>query len=498
MIGQLAVRSLTAHPVRSAVLAAGFGVGVAVMAILLGIAEIVLEQSRAPALVGGGDVLITLAPQVPGRLVLAGTLQAETLRRQIRVAAPSHTTTLYLFKEETTEARLKPGTTNGDASAARLKPGTTYGDASAVRVQARGGIPSLERALGDPETSGIAAWRDSADDVAWTSDAPENTLRYIDRFHPVPDVAAWSSSWAEWLYFNGRSGEARFYLTFLAGPVQADGRRSAGVRLQLDRNGKVETFAEGQPITEAEALRAPDLTIGASSVRLEGMRYRIRLDLRDANGRRVQGELVLEASAGRLIPPIEISGIGGWRTGYVVPVMSGSLSGSLDVDGETVSLADGTGYHDHNWGFWQGVSWQWGQVQHEDLSLLYGRVFPPPEAADPERIPGFVGVLGPEGPLGYTSSVRITETNDAEGRPQRIVVQAGDETVNVTMTLNVESAVVTRSTGSGPLASGLDFLQLRGIYTVTGRAGGRSIGFTGPGSAETFRGATEAPARAAP
>ena len=49
------------------------------------------------------------------------------------------------------------------------------------------------------------------------------------------------------------------------------------------------------------------------------------------------------------------------------------------------SLAGGTGYHDHNWGFWQGVSWQWGQVQHGDLSLLYGRVFPPREAADPER-----------------------------------------------------------------------------------------------------------------
>ena len=31
MIGRLALRSLTAHPVRSAVLAAGFGVGVAVM-----------------------------------------------------------------------------------------------------------------------------------------------------------------------------------------------------------------------------------------------------------------------------------------------------------------------------------------------------------------------------------------------------------------------------------------------------------------------------------
>ena len=43
MIGRLALRSLTAHPVRSAVLAAGFGVGVAVMAILLGVADVVLD-----------------------------------------------------------------------------------------------------------------------------------------------------------------------------------------------------------------------------------------------------------------------------------------------------------------------------------------------------------------------------------------------------------------------------------------------------------------------
>ncbi len=74
MIGRLAVRSLTAHPVRSAVLAAGFGVGVAVMAILLGVAEIVLQQSRAPALVGGGGVVIRLAPQVPARLLLSGSI----------------------------------------------------------------------------------------------------------------------------------------------------------------------------------------------------------------------------------------------------------------------------------------------------------------------------------------------------------------------------------------------------------------------------------------
>src|SRR5687768_910700 len=188
MIGRLAFRSLTAHPIRSAVLAAGFGVGVAVMGILLGVAEVVLDQAQAPALVGGGDVVIRMNPQVPARLVLAGTLQADALRDRVRVAAPSHTREVYLVRNGRT-----------------------------IPVEARGGIPSLERALGDEEIASVAAWQDSAEDVAWTDATPAQLLRQIDRFHAIPDAPAWSDSWAEWLYFNGRSNEARFYLTFLAG-----------------------------------------------------------------------------------------------------------------------------------------------------------------------------------------------------------------------------------------------------------------------------------------
>ena len=457
MIGRLAVRSLTAHPIRSAVLAAGFGVGVAVMAILLGVAEIVLEQSRSPALAGGGDVVIRLGPQVPARLLLSGTLQSDALRPRIKVAAPSHTTALYLMR-----------------------------DGTGTRVTARGGIPSLERTIGDDETAAIAEWRDLPDDVAWTQDTPDKVLRQIDRFHPVPATTIWSSSWAEWLYFNGRASDGRFYLTFMVGPLLDDGRRSAAVRLQLDRNGKVETFGEAAAISEAEALRAPDLTIGASSVRLDGLTYRIHLDVAGQGGRRARGDLTIQASPGRLVPPLEITGAGGWRSGYVVPVMSGALAGALDVDGDQISFDNGAGYHDHNWGFWQGVSWQWGQVQHGDLSLIYGRVFPPPEAADPNRIPGFIGAIGPDGPLGYATNVTITETNDARGQPKTISVRARSTVLNVDVTLAVESVVTTPA--GGLIVAGLDFLQLRGIYTVNGRAGDRTLSFTAPGTAETFRG----------
>ncbi len=94
MIGRLALRSLTAHPVRSAVLAAGFGVGVAVMAILLGVAAIVLQQAQSPALVGGGDVLIRISESVPARMVLAGTLQYRALPPRFEVASPFQTGSL--------------------------------------------------------------------------------------------------------------------------------------------------------------------------------------------------------------------------------------------------------------------------------------------------------------------------------------------------------------------------------------------------------------------
>ena len=467
MIGRLALRSLTAHPVRSAVLAAGFGVGVAVMAILLGVAGIVLEQAQAPALAGGGDVLIRLSLPVPARLVLSGTLQSDALRPRIRVAAASHTTELYLFRDSGLATRDSKGE-------------------KATRVDARGGIPSLERALDDPETAPIAAWRDSPADTAWTRATPDAVLRQIDRFHDVPDAPAWADSWAEWLYFNGRSSEARFYLTFLVGPRTPSGVRAAGVRLQIERKGQMDTFSARAKLRDADVERAPDLTIGSSSVRLDGMRYHIHLDVADASGRKAVGDLTLDATPGRLVPPIEITGARGWRTGYVVPVMAGTLNGTILVGGAAVSLEGGTGYHDHNWGFWKGVSWQWGQVQQGDLSLIFGRVFPPPDAADPETIPGFVGALGPDGPLGYSTDVRITE-DDERGQPRTITIRARGPALELDIRFDVASAVTTRM-AQGPLANGIDFLQLRGQYTVSGRAGTREIAFTAAGAAETFRG----------
>jgi hypothetical protein len=450
------------HPVRSLVLACGFGLGVSVMATLLGVGDVILEQARSPVLVGGGDLIVASATGRLGsaRFVLSNVLGAPPLRDRVAAASPAQRQYLYL-----------------------VEPGRT------VPVLTRGGVPSRERALGDPETAAVAAWQDAPSDGAWSAPDPGELLRAMDAFHAVPEVPARVASWAEWLYFNGHAGDAHFYLTLLVGAPRPGGRRPAGVRLQLERAGRLSDYSAGAEVDAAELLaRAPDLDIGGCQLRLRGTRYEIRLALpAERGGPGVRGELALEAGAGRSMPPFTLRGAGGWQSGYVVPVMSGALGGTLAVGTEVVAFENGRGYHDHNWGFWQGVSWRWGQVQHGDLSIVYGRVFPPAEAADPERLPGFLAAIGPDGPLGFTTEVTIQETSDpASKRPGRVSVRGRGAAVDLTLELDVKSALSTRM-GRTRFGSGMDFLQLRGRYQVRGRAGTRELDFEAPGAAETFR-----------
>jgi hypothetical protein len=467
MIVTMAWKTLTAHPVRTAVLGVGFGLGVAVMSTLLGVGEVVLEQARAPALAGGGDLVVSAAA---GR-VTSARFVLNALRRSRAPAGDP--------------VRVSP---RRRADLFLVRPGGRV-----VAVHARGGIPSLERALADPETSRVDSWLDTPADAAWSSPDPGSVLRAMDRFHSTPDVPGRAGSWAEWLYFKGQSGDVQFYVTFLAGPTRADLRRTAGVRLQLDRGGHVTTYGESDALDEAALIAgAPDVTIGRSRVRLEGLRYRVTLDLPEvgigpgrSSASRATGEIVIDAIEGRSLAPLAIHGAGGWVSGYVVPVMSGGLTGGLSVGGERITL-QGTGYHDHNWGFWEGVSWRWGQVQHEGLSYVYGRVYPPVDAADPDRVPGFLVALGPDGPIGYSTRVTIEETDDASTRqPRRIRVEGRGGRLDLKMDIAVERAIVNRG---GPLAGGPDFLQLRARFHVTGQAGGQPVDFTAPGAAETFRG----------
>src|SRR5207249_6880417 len=119
MMLRVVLRSLATRPLRTAVLAFGFGLAVAVMAELLGVGEVILEQAHSPALRGGGDVVVAGAfgSVDSARSVLANVIGAQSWRGGVAAASPSRRATLYLIKPD-----------------------------AAVPVGVRGGIPSLEKA----------------------------------------------------------------------------------------------------------------------------------------------------------------------------------------------------------------------------------------------------------------------------------------------------------------------------------------------------------------
>jgi hypothetical protein len=471
---RLALRSLATQPVRSLVLAGGFGTGIAAMAGLLGVGEVILEQSRSPALRGGGDVVVSGAGGElhNARYLIATVMRSDPFAGRTVVASPSRADTLYLVKPD----------------------GATHA------LRARGGIPSLERATGDPESSSVAAWRDAPDDRAWSDPEPGRVLRAMDRFHPIPDVPTRADSWAEWLYFNAKSEDgSRFYLSFIVGRRVADGMRRALVRLQLDRDGELVVFSSTHDVREAEVLAsAPDLQIGNNRIQLDGARYRIHLELHEEPGAGAGpnedrapdliGDLELDAASAGSLPPMTLRGSGGWVSGYVVPVLWAPISGRLVTDEGVVRFDGAAGYHDHNWGFWEGVTWQWGQVAHEEISLVFGRIRPPADAADPDRVPAFLIVTGPDGPLGYSAAVRISEIAEPGAEhPGGFEIAAAGPRLSIRIQADVEQ--VTRTpfrTGDDERA--MTFLQFRSRYRVVGEVADREIEFEALGSAETFTG----------
>ena len=196
MILRLALRSLAMRPMRTAVLAIGFGLGIAVMAELVGVGEVILEQAHSPALAGGGDLVVSGAygSLESARFVLAHVLGSDRLRARVRAASPFRKATLYLMQKD-----------------------------GPIPVTVRGGVPDREHAIGDPEVAD--ATRNGATHRATTRGPRRRRASCCGRwivFIPcrlaAPARVSVAASWAEWLYFNGRSadGSLRFYLTFLS------------------------------------------------------------------------------------------------------------------------------------------------------------------------------------------------------------------------------------------------------------------------------------------
>jgi hypothetical protein len=194
-------------------------------------------------------------------------------------------------------------------------------------------------------------------------------------------------------------------------------------------------------------------------------------------------------AANRYFPPVELQDEA-FVSGYVVPALVASASGKICVRSRCTSFTAVPAYHDHNWGVWRDVTWEWGAARGGELSLLYGGVYGPRRDAAGSSSPFFLAVwdsLGVKQVLRF-NRVRYEGKRPAVGSsgaeaPAAFEITANREADSVSLRVRVAEALATEmSTGTIRRT----FLQMRGEFRLQGRLLGATISDSGAGFFETY------------
>jgi hypothetical protein len=171
----------------------------------------------------------------------------------------------------------------------------------------------------------------------------------------------------------------------------------------------------------------------------------------------------------RSFPP---TSLGGAETvsGYVVPALAARADGrvclpSSSGSGQRCEEVEGIrAYHDHNWGVWRDVAWDWGAASDDSVSLLYGSV----------RGPG----IPAQGLFAYVvdgKGVRGIYRPSAVERIGTRALQVGDRSVDVPTSLRfvdtrrgLEVVIVLDDYQITDMGRPVDryFVQMAGVATV--------------------------------
>ncbi len=497
MIGILARRNLTLRPWRSALLLGGFGLGVGVMIVLLAIGEAMLTQARDERLVGGGDV--TVLPEgidvevlktggVGGLFFSIGNARFLDLQllsnprygRDVRAVAPQIADKLLYLR--TPDGRERP-------------------------VRATGELPSRSSMVGGVPLLSDGRWDDDEWDRRWRSPTARELRADIDHFHFTPRDAEHRESWAEWHYFNVLSADRKrwAFLSFIVGGAVPDGRWGGQVLLTVHGEGEpTRRFSTSFP-ADSIALSTwnADLRVGNGTVTVDADgRYVVHARARGEDGEGdATVDVVVSPAPGAYFPGAAVGG-GGLVSGYAVPGLRAEASGTVCVRGACERYDGAQAYHDHNWGVWRGVTWEWGASRAGSYTFLYGRVTP--EDSVIADAPLFVYLVDSLGFRTLFRPKRIDYSGDrviqVEGRPVRVPTRAvfsdarGLDTLRVEITIEDAAATDTRSLkaerGEAMAARGLArpyFVQMKGTARISGRVGGASLGGQGSGFFETYR-----------
>ncbi len=505
MIAQLALRNITYRPWRSVLLFFGFGVGVAVMIVLLSIGEAMLSQARNEKLVGGGT--ITVLPEgLDVEVMKTGGIgglffsidHASFLYRQV-LAGPRYRGEIAAVAPQI-EGRL-------------LYVRTDAGQEFAVH--ASGEIPAATKAVGAAPEIVEGKWENDDGDRRWVAPTAFELRNEIDHFHLPSDSVANRETWAEWHYFNVLSPDRKrwAFISFIVGGDVTGTKWGGQIGITLrEQDGATRRFATTLDHSRVRfSTMDANLEFGDSHVIvLPDGDYEVRAAAREENGARGRISVALRVHpAPYAYFPGVAMGSGGFVSGYTVPALRASATGTLCVDTQCEQLSDAQSYHDHNWGVWRGVSWDWGASRAGQYTFLYGRVYPGDSAASIPPVLvylvdslGFRAVFRPK-MISYEDGRTVRTASGLLRVPSRASFEdvRGDDTLRVEITVEDAIATDTRprrnaKDGKGeaergdPLGSEKArpyFIQMKGTVRISGHLDGHVLSGAGAGFFETYR-----------
>jgi hypothetical protein len=479
----LGLRNLFLRKWRTALLLGGYSLGVATMIVLLSIGEALVLQASDEKLIGGGDV--TVLPQgIDVEVMKTGGLGGMFF---------SIDHSRFIYRQLLAAARMQ---SDVNAAAPQLTGKLLYlsNGSSRFSVLASGDIPSLTADVGAAPPLVQGDWMNAPTDRLWTAPSPAELRHEIDHFHLPPVETRGDSTWGEWHYFNvlWPGGKKWAFISFIVGGAVPSGRWGGQVLVTVHEMGKPArryTSVAG-PRAVAFSTKTADVQIGESSVRV-----------------RSDGDYLVSLRAGSLTMDLVVvpapnaffpgAAIGGSAvvSGYVVPGLRASAAGIVCEGRACDNLAGVQSYHDHNWGVWRDVAWEWGEARAGDYTLLYGRL----NAAGVADQPLFLYLVDSLGFVGLYRPKQIDYTDDrvaiVDGRtvrvPSHAVMRDDRADDQVLVALDIEDAAATdvrKSEGGRPGSlGGRYFVQLKGTATLRGRIAGRNVFGTGQGFFETYR-----------
>lgn len=487
MISLIAFRNIVYRPWRSALLFFGYGVGVAVMIALLSVGEALLTQARDEKLVGGGE--ITVLPQ---------GLDVEVMKTGgIGGLFFSIDQARFIYDQLLASSRLEKSVSavapqiDGRLLYIRTSRGKEYA------VKASGEIPSRTRLVKGLASMKSGEWSDDDGDRRWMRPTLVELRHDIDHFHLPPDTVADRSSWAEWHYFNVISADRKrwaFISFIVAGDVRSKkwgGSMTITLREENNRSRKFERIVPRSDIQFSTS--SANLRLGASNVTvMPNGDYRLIATASGADGP-IAIDLMVHPAARAYFPGASM-GTDDFVSGYTVPGLRASATGSICVASACERYENAQAYHDHNWGVWRGVTWDWGASRAGPYTILYGRVIAPDAKREQ---PLFVYVVDSLGFRAVMRPARIAYDDGrvatVDGREIRVPSKAvfadvrGADTLRVELDIEDAIASDTRQSLQHVSFGGPYFIQMKGTASISGRLGGERITGTGTGFFETYR-----------